>query len=127
MKTYLLVIDDETDFTFFVKKNLEATGTFDVSVCDDATQAIERARQQRPNLILLDIMMPGMGGEEIATALQQHPETKQIPIVFLTALVKEEETTQQAHMIGGHPFVAKPVKINELIKVLNAVSKESKG
>ena len=127
MKQYLLVIDDEKDFTFFVKKNLEASGEFDVTVCNEATQAIERARQQRPHLILLDIMMPGMGGEEIATALEQYPETKQIPVIFLTALVKEEETKQQAHMIGGHHFVAKPVKINELIKVLNDVSEGSKG
>ncbi len=122
MKTYVLIVDDEVDFTFFVKKNLEATGQFDVTVCNDATQAVARAKQLRPSLILLDIMMPGIPGEEIATVLQQQPETKAIPIIFLTALVREEETTEKAHMIGGHRFIAKPVKIDELVKMIRKVA-----
>ncbi len=120
MKTDVLVVDDEQDFTFFVKKNLEASGRFEVSVCTDATKAVERARQLRPHVILLDIMMPGIAGEELAVQLQAHQETKHVPVVFLTALVREDEApTGGSHEIGGHTFVAKPVKIQELMRVLD--------
>lgn len=122
MKKYLFIIDDEKDFTFFIKKNLEATGQFDVTICNDATIAVERARQLRPTAILLDIMMPGIGGEDLATQLAAHAETKKIPVIFLTALVKAEETAGHANVIGGHRFVAKPVKIQELIGVINQVA-----
>ena len=63
-----------------------------------------------------------MGGEQIATQLQQHPETKNIPVIFLTALVKAEETSEKANMIGGHRFLAKPVKVEELVKLLKAAT-----
>lgn len=122
MKKYILVVDDEVDFTFFLKKNLEATGKYDVVVCNEAAQAIQRAKQLRPNLILLDIMMPGTPGEEIATELKTHTETKAIPVIFLTALVRQEETADKSHKIGGQYFVAKPVKIDELVKMIEKVS-----
>jgi len=122
MKKYLFIIDDEKDFTFFIKKNLEATGQFDVTICNDATIAVERARQLRPTAILLDIMMPGIGGEDLATQLAAHAETKKIPVIFLTALVKAEETAGHGNVIGGHRFVAKPGKIQELIGVINQVA-----
>ncbi len=118
MKTCILIIDDEVDFTFFVKKNLEATGKFDVLVANDGAQGIQRARQLRPNAILLDVMMSGMPGAEVATELQKYDETKKIPVIFLTALVREAETAKQSHEIGGHLFVAKPVKIDELVKTI---------
>lgn len=122
LKTSILIVDDETSFTFFVKKNLEATGRYDVSVCNEAPKAVERARTLRPHIILLDVMMPGMPGEEIAVLLKQHAETKTIPVVFLTALVKAEETSANPkHEIGGHKFIAKPVKTPELMQVIDAV------
>ncbi len=122
MKKYVLVIDDEADFTFLLKKNLEAAGDFDVTVCNDASKAVERARQLRPSLILLDIMMPAVGGEEIAVELKRQKDTKDIPVVFLTSLVREEEAAEGSHVIGGQMFVAKPVKIQELIAVIEKVT-----
>lgn len=123
IKTSVLVVDDETSFTFFVKKNLEASGRYDVAVCNEAAKAVERARQLRPNLILLDVMMPGMPGEEIAVKLKEFQETKSIPVVFLTALVKADEAgANPQHEIGGRTFVAKPVKMQELMRVIDAVA-----
>ena len=58
MKQYVMVVDDEQGFTFFLKKNLEAAGDYDVTVCNEGLKAVERARQLRPQVILLDIMMP---------------------------------------------------------------------
>ena len=120
-KQKILVIDDEVDFTFFVKKNLEQTGQFEVSVQHDGKQGLEQARTLQPHLILLDVMMPGMPGEEVINELKRFPETKQIPVVFLTAIVRPEETAAKANVIGGQHFVAKPVKMDELLKVIRSL------
>lgn len=116
--TRVLVIDDEQDFAFFVKKNLESHGKFEVSVCDKASRALERVKTFKPDVVLLDMMMPERSGEEIAADLREEEETESVPIVFLTALVREEETSTNEHVIGGHFFVSKPVKIDELIAVI---------
>jgi len=122
MTQVILVIDDEADFTFFVKKNLEATGQYQVVVCNDGAQGVQRARQHRPDAILLDVMMPGMPGEEVVNELKKHKETERIPVVFLTALVRPDETAQSSNLIGGHRFIAKPVKISELTALLRSVT-----
>jgi DNA-binding response OmpR family regulator len=122
MTQRILVIDDETDFTHFLKKNLEATGQYEVLVCNDATKAVQEAKAQRPVVILLDLMMPDMPGEEVVTALKEQKDTASIPVVFLTALVRPNEAAQASNMIGGHRFLAKPVKINELTAMLRAVT-----
>ena len=122
MKKRILIVDDEADFTFLMKKNLEAAGGYEVVVCNQARSAVPQARELRPHLVLLDIMMPEMPGEEIAFALKNQRETKDTPVVFLTALVKPEEAANASHMIGQQIFVAKPVKIQELIKVIEQVT-----
>jgi DNA-binding response OmpR family regulator len=115
----ILLIDDEEDFCYFVKKNLEATGNFEVEVYNDDIDIAQEARRLQPNLILLDIKMPRRDGSDIALELKRHRETKDIPFVFLTALVNEEETQKRGNFIGGEYFLAKPVRIKELIDTVN--------
>lgn len=114
----VLLVDDEQDMTFFVKKNLEARGDFQVQVCNDSRNALQEVRSFQPHVAVLDMMMPHVGGEDLAASLKENAETQQLPIVFLTALVKEEEAGAAGHVIGGQFFVAKPVKIDELIRVI---------
>ena len=116
--TRVLVVDDEKDLTFFVRKNLEARGDFEVLTCNDSLQAVAEAKRFKPHVVVLDMMMPGLGGEDVAAKLREETETEDIPIVFLTALVKEEEAGASGHVIGGQYFVAKPVKMDDLIRVL---------
>ena len=118
MTKKIILIDDEKDFCFFTKGNLEATGNFTVDVCFDSSEAIGLINKLSPDLILLDILMPGISGPDIARILKDDPKTKNIPIVFLTAIIRDKETNQD-NVISGWPFVAKPVKIDELIKVIN--------
>jgi len=122
MKQRILVIDDEADFTHFLKKNLEATGQYEVLVCNDGAKGLQEARQAKPAAILLDVMMPGMPGEEVLAQLKSQKETAAIPVVFLTALVRPDEAAQSSNVIGGHRFIAKPVKITELTAMLRAVT-----
>ena len=115
----VMVVDDEKDLTFFLKKNLEAKGEFQVQTCNDPRQALSEIRKFQPNVIVLDMMMPQVTGEDLAAELREQPSTESLPIIFLTALVKEEEAGSSGHVIGGQLFVAKPVKIDELVGVIH--------
>jgi two-component system sensor histidine kinase/response regulator len=82
---------------------------------NDATKAHQTARNFRPDLILLDIVMPETDGGEVAARIQADPELQGTPIIFQTALVTKAEA-KTGLRIQGHPFLAKPISIPELIK-----------
>ena len=101
----IMIVDDEEDFCHFVKQNLEIEGEYQVAACNESTQAVERVQQFKPDLILLDILMPGLSGSEIPKQLKSRQETKMIPLLFLTALSLEKESDE---------YVLKPVSMNDL-------------
>lgn len=117
-KRKILIVDDEESFGFMVKVNLEKTRKYEVMVETEGKNALLSARDYKPDLIFLDILMPDVDGGEIFTQLQKDPELKSIPVVFLTALVRETEVSEDGHVIGGHPFISKPVTIEELIAAI---------
>jgi DNA-binding response OmpR family regulator len=123
MKKEILVIDDEKDFCYFLKKALEATEEFKVTVSYDGEDGIKKAKELAPDLVLLDVMMPKMGGYEVAEELKKSEETKNIPLVFLTAVVTEREARDEGYLLGGRCFIAKPVKIHELVNKINTTLK----
>ncbi len=73
------------------------------------------AKEFRPDLILLDVIMPGMSGGDVAFRIKQDVSLKNTPIVFLTAAATKEDTTSREGTIGGHPFLSKPVSVKDLI------------
>ena len=115
----ILLIDDEKDFCQLIKEQLELSSAFQVETCSNARDAVNKVREMRPDLIFLDIMMPAISGPEIAAELKASEETKKIPIVFLTAVIGEEEAKSREHLIGGERFLGKPVKIEELLYMVN--------
>ena len=117
----ILIVDDETDFCFFVKKNLEIAGDFQVSTCSDSSAALDRIKDLRPDLILMDFMMPGMTGVDVAEQLKKSPFTEKIPIVFLTSMATGEETGKRRNLVGGQCMLAKPVQIDELLRVIDTL------
>jgi len=115
-KKKILLIDDEKDFCFFVKCNLEDTGEFKVIATSSGKKGIKLACKEKPDLILLDLNMPEMSGGEVAQFLSDRPDTKSIPIVFLTALITEDEVGSESMAnIGGNNFIAKPIGTKDLI------------
>lgn len=118
MKKRILVVDDEPALTRMIKLNLEQTGRYEVRTENLGRKAIEAAREFRPDLILLDVMMPGMLGSEIAAQLEADPELRAIKRVFLTAMVTKEEAQRSSGEIGGHTFIAKPISADELCQVI---------
>lgn len=114
-KTKILVVDDEERLTKMVKLNLEQTGDYEIRTENLATNALNAAREFKPDLIILDIMMPDISGDVIAQQLLDDEELNDIKIVFLTALVTKGEIKAKGSEIAGRTFMAKPVKIDELI------------
>jgi CheY-like chemotaxis protein len=114
----ILIVDDEESFTRLLKLNLEAGGAYRVRTENRAPQALSAAREFRPDLILLDVMMPEMDGGDVAASIKADPELTNIPIVFLTAAVKKEEVKSHGGVVGGHPYLAKPVDAETVIACL---------
>jgi CheY-like chemotaxis protein len=114
-KKRILMIDDEPSFTRLIKLNLEQIGPYDVRVENDGKRAFEAAREFRPHLVLLDVIMPGVDGGEVAAQIRADPQLKETPIVFLTAVVSRETVSAKGEMIGGNTFLAKPVTVLDVV------------
>jgi two-component system, OmpR family, response regulator len=117
-KKKILMVDDEENFTRMVKLNLEETGEYAVMVENNSNNAFKAAKEFKPDLILLDVMMPGMDGGDVASELRSDNALKNIPVVFLTAILKKDEMDSSDGLMGGHPFIAKPVSVEDLVKCI---------
>jgi CheY-like chemotaxis protein len=109
-KPKILIVDDEEGFTRLTKLTLS---DYDILEENKSTQALETARRFKPDLILLDVMMPEMDGGDIAAQISADPDLKDVPIVFLTAIVTQNEAAKRPRL-GGYPFIAKPVTADKL-------------
>lgn len=105
-KPRILVIDDEPGFTRLLKLVLQR---YEIREENEATRAFETAHRFRPDLILMDVVMPGIDGGNLAAKFKGDAFLKDIPIVFLTAVVSPKEAGQEPKHIAGFPFLAKPV------------------
>ena len=114
-KKRLLIVDDESGFTRLLKLTLEKTGNYIVREENDGTNAWLAARDFRPDLIFLDIVMPKIDGGDVAQQIRSDPSLANIPIIFLTAIVSQTESKNE---IGGFPFIAKPVSLDAINKCI---------
>jgi len=115
----ILVVDDEAGFTRMVKLNLEKTGRFAVRIVNDSMQAIETMRVFKPDLALLDIVMPDLDGGDLVAQMKADFELREIPILMLTALVSPSETGgQPTTKRGDLTMIAKPVSLPDLLKAI---------
>jgi DNA-binding response OmpR family regulator len=117
-KKRILVVDDEPSITRLLKLNLEQTNDYVVRAENDAEAAVAAAEEFKPHLVLLDVMMPGLDGGELASRFQASSRLKSVPIVFLTAAATKEEIYARGGKVGGLPFLAKPVQISEVVACL---------
>jgi len=90
MSNKILIIDDEKTFARVLQFNLEETKKFKVRIEHSGLEALRVALEFKPDIILLDLMMPDMPGDKVAYQLRSHADTKNIPIILLTSLVTEE-------------------------------------
>jgi CheY-like chemotaxis protein len=117
-KKKILLVDDEKSFTSLLKLNLEDTGNYDVRVENWAEDAYPAAREFKPDLVLLDIIMPRMPGGDVAAQIDADPALKGTPIVFLTAAVRKHQVEENEGIICERPCLAKPATVDEVIDAI---------
>ena len=115
----ILIIDDEVGSTRLLKLNLEQTGRFAVRTENISTAGLAAAIDFVPDLILLDVIMPGIDGGELARILRADARLAATPIVFLTAVATKTEVQNSGGDIGGMPFLAKPAGLAEVLECLD--------
>jgi CheY-like chemotaxis protein len=113
-KIRVMLIDDEEDFIKITKLNLEATGQYEVLALPTAKDIISQVHIFTPDIILLDILMPSIGGIEACEMLNNDPVGKSIPIIIISALAKQQDK-MKAYKLGVVDYVVKPVEKDPLI------------
>ena len=121
-KKKILAVDDEVEVLILLKKRLESAG-YEVATASSGAAAIELAKKEHPSLVVLDILMPGLDGSETAAALHNDPDTKDIPILFLTCLFTKREEQREGHEVGHNFFIAKPYDPQELLDEISKIIK----
>ncbi len=115
----ILVVDDEPEITEIVEAFLDNAG-YSVKVENNAVKAIDTAKQLKPDLILLDIMMPGMDGYAICNRIKAEPAMTNTPVIFLTG--KDSKDDQgRSFQAGGDMFIKKPFSCERLLEIVNIV------
>ncbi|HVP36025.1 MAG TPA: response regulator [Terriglobales bacterium] len=115
----ILVIDDEAEITEIIETFLKDAG-YQVLVENSSVMGIERAKSFKPDLILLDIMMPFMDGYEVCDELKKNKETENIPVIFLTG--KDARSDEgKSFKVGGDMFIKKPFNCERLLEIVRIV------
>ena len=109
----ILIVDDEVDFIELVKFRLSKFGC-EFLVANDGVQALSQARQHKPSLILLDILLPDLDGLSVCEILRRQPGTKKIPVIFMSALTGD--VTKRSASMHAEDFFTKPLDLNRLEK-----------
>ena len=109
----ILIVDDERDALRILEKELAARG-YSIIAADNGNDALNLAKSEHPDLIVLDIWMPDMDGSEVAARLKEDLTTKDIPIIFLTCLFQKREEEEQGRVVAGKVLMAKPYSISAL-------------
>ena len=126
----ILLIDDDRDLAYLTRLSLLPKG-HDILPFHDAQKAMEAAKQQKPDLILMDIMLPGVSGAEAVKQLRKDPNLQNVPVVFLTGLISsaEEDVEKTGINIDGRTYqtLGKPYEIEDLLKVIEQTLNRTAG
>ena len=117
-KRKILIVDDEVSITKLLKLALERSGRYEVRCENEGLKALPAAQAFAPDLILLDVNLPDTSGGEVSAAFQEDTALKNIPVIFLTGMVSQEEVLSGV-TVGGHPALAKPIDLGKLAEYLD--------
>lgn len=124
MKYKVLVVDDEKDIVDLLKYNLEKENEFEVTTAYNGKEALDAVQNEKPDIILLDIMMPELNGFEVCKRLKSDPSNSKIPVIFLTA--KENEIDEIVGLeIGADDYIQKPISPRKVIARMKSVIRRS--
>jgi phosphate regulon transcriptional regulator PhoB len=121
----ILVVEDEPDIRKLVQYNL-AQERFKVLEAEDGEQALKILQREKPNLVILDLMLPGLSGLELCKILRERPQTAQLPILMLTAKAGEADKVVGLEM-GADDYLAKPFSPREMVARVRAILRRTEG
>ncbi len=113
----ILIIDDERDILNSLSAFLRRNG-YGVSSADTGQEGLVLAKKERPDLIILDLMLPDIDGSDVAVELMQDSNTRDIPVIFLTSVLTKTEQAKLGETIGNRCIVAKPCKSEEILELI---------
>jgi len=122
----ILIADDEPDILEISRIALEAVGGFEVSVCSSGKELLERLPEFRPDLVIVDVLMPDMTGPEVFEEIRRRPEFDEIPVIYLTGVIQEEEL-EDLRQTGVADVILKPFDPMTLADRINGVWKGTHG
>ena len=117
MSKKILIAEDEEHIAKIIKFKLEKNG-YEVIHCSNGKDALASIISEKPDLVLLDVMMPGMNGFEVLKEMKAHPEVERIPVIMLTALGQETDTVK-GFDLGVKDYIVKPFRTAELLSRVN--------
>jgi DNA-binding response OmpR family regulator len=115
-KRRILLVDDEVSFTRLLKMNLEQMERYEVRIENRAAKALNTAREFRPDLVLLDVVMPQMVGSEVAEGLRADSAFASTPIIFFSAVGGRKSPHEHNHRLDGYPYISKPASVEEVVE-----------
>jgi DNA-binding response OmpR family regulator len=121
LKRRVLIVDDDTNLSRLSGMILENSGKYEVMIVNQSARALAAAVQFQAEVMLLDVDMPGLCGGDLASAAALDARLREVPILFLTGLVRREETTEGPVESGGMRFLAKPVDPAQLLAAVDAL------
>ncbi len=120
----ILVVDDEPDIVEFISYNLKNKG-YQIATASDGIEAVKKAKEFKPDLVLLDVMMPNKDGMQALREIRQTPGLENIAIIFLTAL-SDEKSEIEGLKLGADDYIAKPIKPELLVTRIGAALRRTK-
>ena len=114
----ILIVDDDKDMNFMMKKVLSGHH-YEVVTAVNGLEAVEKTKGNRIDLILMDVRMPYFSGFWFCDVFKKKPDTRDIPVVFVSAL-SDEENVQRAMTMGAKAYLKKPFNLDELLKVVES-------
>jgi len=122
----ILAVDDEPDLIWVLKRLLERRGGHDIISAENGKSALEKTKKEKPDLVLLDIMMPDIDGWEVCRELKNNTETKDIPVIMLSVVTEKEGIKKSFEYANADWHVGKPFDIDVLLKIIEIASKREK-
>lgn len=121
MALKVLVCDDERHIVRLIQVNLERQG-YTVVTAFDGKEGLEKIRSEKPNLVVLDVMMPYMDGFEVLKSVRREPETENLPVIMLTAKAQDKDVFEGYHY-GADMYLTKPFNPRELVAFVDRIAK----
>ena len=116
----ILLVDDEKDFLLIIGEVLNDAG-FQVVTATNGSETLRSVREDRPDLVILDIVLPDIDGETIYKKLSEDPETSTIPVIFVSGVFSADEAKREKHFLYDKQFLVKPFNREELLTKVNEI------